>query len=66
MSLSAGEDQAGATDPQAGGLRKALAICRGHFKTFMPDAPLFGKHTGQFWWAPHIRGDTDAGDRRER
>ena len=36
-------DQAGAADPQAGGLRRALTICRGHFKTFTPDAPLFGK-----------------------
>ena len=54
-------DQAGATDPQAGGLRRALTICRGHFKTFTPDAPLFGKHAGQFWWAPHVRGNPDAG-----
>jgi hypothetical protein len=54
-------DRAGATDPTAGGLRRALTICRGHFKTFSPDAPLFGKHTGQFWWAPHIRGNPDAG-----
>jgi hypothetical protein len=54
-------NQAGATDPQAGGLRRALTICRGHFKTFTPDAPLFGKHTGQFWWAPHVRGNPDAG-----
>ena len=54
-------NQAGATDPKGGGLRRALAICRGHFKTFTPDAPLFGKHTGQFWWAPHVRGNPDAG-----
>lgn len=54
-------DQAGAAEPRAGGLRRALTICRGHFKTFTPDAPLFGKHTGQFWWAPHIRGNPDVG-----
>jgi hypothetical protein len=54
-------DQAGAADPGAGGLRRALTICRGHFKTFTPDAPLFGKHTGQYWWAPHVRGNPDAG-----
>lgn len=54
-------NQAGATDPQAGGLRRALTICRGHFKTFTQDAPLFGKHTGQFWWAPYVRGNPDVG-----
>ena len=53
-------NQAGASDPQ-GGLRRALTICRGHFKTFTPDAPLFGKHTGQYWWAPHVRGNPEAG-----
>lgn len=25
---------------------------RGHFKTFTEDAPLFGKHTGTWWWSP--------------
>ena len=54
-------NQAGATDAGAGGLRRALTICRGHFKTFTPDAPLFGKHAGQYWWAPHIRGNPDVG-----
>ena len=54
-------DKAGATDPSAGGLRRALTICRGHFKTFTPDAPLFGRHTGQYWWAPHVRGNPNAG-----
>jgi hypothetical protein len=54
-------NQAGATDPESGGLRRALTICRGHFKTFTPDAPLFGKHAGQFWWTPHVRGNPDAG-----
>jgi hypothetical protein len=42
-------------------LRRALHICRGHFKTFTPDAPLFGRHTGTYWWAPHVKGAKDAG-----
>jgi len=44
---------------QAGeqGLAHALHICRGHFKTFSQDAPLFGRLAGTFWWAPHVRGD---------
>lgn len=29
---------------------------RGHFKEFRADAPLFGKHTGRFWWQPAVRG----------
>jgi hypothetical protein len=54
-------NQAGATSASAGGLRRALTICRGHFKTFTADAPLFGRHAGQYWWAPHVRGSADAG-----
>jgi hypothetical protein len=41
--------------------RKALHICRGHFKTFTSDAPLLGRHTGTYWWAPHVRGDKSTG-----
>lgn len=39
------------------GLGAAFHRCRGHFKTFRPDAPLFGKLTGQYWWNAHDRGD---------
>jgi hypothetical protein len=38
------------------GLRQALHICRGHFKTFTDDAPLFGRLTGTYWWDAHVRG----------
>jgi hypothetical protein len=31
-------------------------FCRGHFKQFYPNKPLFGRHTGLFWWEPHLRG----------
>ena len=51
-------DEHGATDT---GLRHALHISRGHFKVFTEDAPLFGKHTGTYWWSPHIRGDAAEG-----
>ncbi len=40
------------------GLRPAFHICRGHFKTFHPDAPLFGRITGTYWWTDHVRGDS--------
>jgi hypothetical protein len=42
-------------------LRRALHICRGHFKTFSPDAPLLGKHVGTYWWAPQVRGSKSEG-----
>jgi len=42
-------------------LRRALHICRGHFKTFTEDAPLFGRHTGTYWWTPHVKGSKRSG-----
>jgi hypothetical protein len=52
-----------ATEGQAEsrGLGHALHICRGHFKTFTPEAPLFGRLTGTYWWADHVRGSADLG-----
>jgi hypothetical protein len=44
-----------------GSLRKALHLCRGHFKTFSADAPLLGRATGTYWWAPQMRGARSAG-----
>ena len=49
----------GATSGQ--GLRSALHLTRGHFKVYGPDAPLFGRHTGSWWWGPHVRGHPTAG-----
>lgn len=46
---------------QANGLREALHICRGHFKTFSEDSPLFGKHTGTYWWESQVRGKAEHG-----
>ena len=42
-------------------MRKALHLCRGHFKTFTADAPLLGRATGTYFWAPHIRGTQNEG-----
>ena len=36
-------------------------LCRGHFKTFTEDKPLFGKYAGTFWWNPQSRGSKDVG-----
>lgn len=38
-----------------------LHLCRGHFKEYTKENPLFGKHTGLYWWQPHIRGDKKRG-----
>lgn len=51
-------DEAGANST---GLRYALHQCRGHFKTFGQDAPLFGRFTGTWWWGPHVRGSVSEG-----
>lgn len=41
---------------------RALHICRGHFKTYTEDAPLFGEHTGTYWWPMHTRGSAENGE----
>lgn len=43
------------------GIRRALHIARGHFQTFSPDRPMFGKHPGTFWVPAHVRGRAEAG-----
>ena len=43
------------------GLAQALHICRGHFKTFTVDAPLFGKHVGRYFWHDTARGNPQHG-----
>jgi len=45
----------------AKGLGHALHICRGHFKTFTREAPLFGKHVGRYWWSDVARGTPERG-----
>lgn len=38
-----------------------IHLCRGHFKKFTIEKPLFGKTTGLFWWDPHVRGQNKDG-----
>lgn len=42
-------------------LARALHICRGHFATYSPDRPLFGRITGTVWKPAHVRGDAGRG-----
>ncbi len=41
-------------------IRKAVHICRGHFKDYQ-ERGLFGKYHGLFWWDMHIRGNKASG-----
>jgi len=36
-------------------------FCRGHFKTYTVEKPLFGKFVGTFWWDAHARGSIKTG-----
>jgi len=38
-----------------------IHLCRGHFKTYTEDAPLFGRYTGRYWWQPSVRGRNKEG-----
>jgi len=38
-----------------------IHLCRGHFKQFTPDKPLFGKYSGLYWWQPCVRGNNKDG-----
>ena len=51
----------GSEDQSPSGDRVRIHLCRGHFKHFTKDAPLFGRHTGLYWWQPQLRGDKTKG-----
>lgn len=46
---------------ESNGLKKALHIVRGHFATYTPERPLFGKVAGTFWMPAHVRGTAKQG-----
>lgn len=48
-------------EAQTKGLQHALHICRGHFKTYAPEAPLFGRRVGTYWWDAQVRGKAEEG-----
>lgn len=43
------------------GIKKALHICRGHFKDYTQGNGLFGKIKGLYWWDMFLRGDKHEG-----
>lgn len=42
-------------------IHNRIHLCRGHFKEYTVDKPLFGKHVGLYWWQPHVRGQNKDG-----
>ena len=46
---------------QTTGLKKALHICRGHFKDYSIGKGLFGRVHGLYWWDMHLRGTPEVG-----
>lgn len=43
------------------GLKRALHICRGHFKDYRDSGGLFGRHKGLYWWDANVRGSVEGG-----
>ena len=50
-----------ASDSQATGDKNSFHLARGHFKTYTEDNPLFGRHTGTYWWEAQVRGSKTKG-----
>lgn len=48
-------------DGENTGIKHRLHLCRGHFKRYTTENPLFGRHTGLYWWQPMVRGGNRAG-----
>lgn len=38
-----------------------IHLCRGHFKLYTKEHPLFGRFTGRYWWQPQARGNKKLG-----
>jgi hypothetical protein len=49
-------------NPQKGPPQTRLHVCRGHFRTYTTEAPLFGKYTGRYWIPQHTRGTKSLGE----
>lgn len=43
------------------GITQRLNLCRGHFKYYTKEKPLFGRISGLIWWDEFVRGDRNKG-----
>jgi len=48
------------SDSELNGLTR-LHLCRGHFRTYTEDRPLFGHYVGRVWIQPHAKGNKKEG-----
>lgn len=44
------------------GLTLAMHICRGHFREYSEEKPMFGKYSGKYWIPQHIKGNKSVGE----
>ena len=51
----------GGNNSEKGNREIALHFVRGHFKTYTPEKPLFGKYVGTVWVPDTMRGNKEAG-----
>jgi hypothetical protein len=59
LDLNKGRALAGKTGAGLGSV--PVHLCRGHFKEYTAEKPLFGRVTGRFWWQPRARGKPENG-----
>ena len=52
------EEMMNGLDPQ---WANRIHLCRGHFKKYTEEKPLFGKYTGLWWWQSAVRGKNKKG-----
>ena len=50
------------TTGEHSGLTLAMHICRGHFREYSEEKPLFGKYSGKYWIPQHARGNKESGE----
>lgn len=43
-------------------IKRALHLCRGHYRRYTEEKKLFGRQTGIFWIPEHMRGSKEAGE----
>ena len=60
VDLGAGRAQSGKAPRGNAGIMP-VHLCRGHFKEYTEERPLFGRVTGRFWWQPCARGNAQRG-----
>ena len=56
LKINLGENLSHDASGNGDGYTNRIHLCRGHFKRYTEENPLFGKYTGLWWWQPSVRG----------